>query len=186
MCHRISVVAMAAVALGLAAGAAAQATHTTEKVPGTATVSHHRLNGEVVYVSGDSLVAKMIPSGEYRLFLLRPGKTATVNGKVMALNQVSKGTALTADVTVTQTPVVDRTITTVKGTVFWASPRSVILTLENGENRQYDVPEGLKVDVGGTMKEPMELRPGMKVTATKVVEVPRTEITQDSVVTGTK
>ena len=64
-----------------------------------------------------------------------PGKTATIDGKEMPLNKAPIGTVLTADVTVTETPVIDRTITTLKGKVWVAGPTSVILTLENGENK---------------------------------------------------
>jgi hypothetical protein len=39
-------------------------------------------------------------------------------------------------------------------------------------------------DVDGRKVEAMELRPGVNLTATKIVEPPRTEITTDSVVTG--
>jgi hypothetical protein len=153
-------------------------------VPGAAKVTTTQLNGEVTYVQGDYLVVRMIPSGDYRLFQLRPGKTATIDGKVMPLNQVRVGTTLTAYMTVTERPVVDRTITSLKGTVWHAAPKTVILTLENGENRQYDVPPGLKFDVDGQMRDAMELRPGMKISATKVVESPRTEVTESNVVTG--
>jgi hypothetical protein len=184
MHHTIRVLAIVVGTLGLAVGAAAQATQTTEKVAGTAQVTQHQMKGEVAYVKGDSLIARMIPNGEYRLFHLKPGKTAAIDGKVMPLNQAKPGTVLTADVIVTETPVVDRTTTTLKGTVWHSSPTTVILTLENGENRQYEVPKGLKFNVDGDMKEAMELREGMKITATKVVEVPRVEITQDTVVTG--
>ena len=142
------------------------------------------MKGEVAYSQGDYLVAKMIPSGEYRLFLLKPGKTATIDGVEMPLNKAPIGTVLTANVTVTETPVIDRTITTLKGKVWVAAPTSVILTLENGENKQYDVPSGFKFDVDGKKLEAMELRPGMNLTATKIVESPRTEITTDNVVTG--
>ena len=180
----IRVLAVAVAALSLAAGVAAQPTSTSGTVPGAAKVTTTQLQGEVAYIQGDYLIAKMIPSGDYRLFLLRPGKTATIDGEVVPLNQAKIGTVLTAHVTVTETPVTDRTVTTLKGTVWHASPTSVILTLENGENRQYDVPQGLKFDVDGQMKDAMELRPGMKVTATKVVEVPRTEIREDNAVTG--
>jgi hypothetical protein len=38
--------------------------------------------------------------------------------------------------------------------------QSVTLALENGENRQYDVPQGLKFDVDGRMVEAVQLRPG--------------------------
>jgi hypothetical protein len=188
MAHSLSrtirVLSLGAVALSLPLSAAAQATQTAQSVPGAAKVTTTQLRGEVAYIQGDYLIVKMMPSGDYRLFYLRPGKTAAIDGAVMPLNQVKIGTILTAYVTVTERPVVDRTITSLKGTVWHASPTTVILTLKNGENRQYDVPPGLKFDVDGQMKEAMELRPGMKISATKVVESPRTEITQSNVVTG--
>jgi hypothetical protein len=159
----------AAFTVGLAVEASAQATQTEERVTGSAaTVTKTQLKGEVVSTKGNSLLAKMAPGGDYRLFSIEPGKTATIDGKVMPLNQVPAGTMLTADVYTTQTPITERTTTTLNGTVWSASPTAVILTLENGENRQYDVPAGLKFDVDGQMKEAMELRPGMKVHATKV------------------
>ena len=142
------------------------------------------MKGEVAYLQGDYLIAKMLPSGTYRLFVLRPGKTATIDGKVMPLNKAPIGTVLTADVTVTETPVTDRTISTLKGKVWVASPTSVILTLENGENKQYDVPPEMRFDVDGKKLEAMELRQGMNLTATKIVESQRTEVTMDNVVTG--
>jgi hypothetical protein len=180
----LAVLGVATAVLGLAGNAAAQATSTTRTVPGAATASTTQLRGEVAYIQGDYLIARMIPSGDYRLFQLRPGKTATIDGAVMPLNKVRLGTVLTAYVTVTERSVVDRTVTTLRGTVWYATPKNVILTLENGENREYEVPAGLKFNVDGQMKEAQELRPGMKVTATKVVEAPRTEITEGNVVTG--
>ena len=181
----IRVLVVAAAALSLAVGAAAQATHTTETVPGTAKVTKLQLKGEVVYVEGDYLIAEMIPSGDYVLFHMKPGKTGMIDGVEMPLSEAEPGTVLTADVVITEAPVVDRTTTTLKGTVFYASPNSVILTLENGENRQYEVPEGLKFDVDGKMLDAMELRQGMKLTATKIVESPRVVMSEDTTVTGT-
>lgn len=180
----IRVLAASVAALSLAVSASAQATKTAETVAGAAKVTTTQLKGEVAYIQGDYLIAKMIPGGGYRLFQLRPGKTATIDGVVMPLNKVAIGTVLTAYVTVTERAMVDRTITTLKGTVWHSSPTTVILTLENGDNRQYDVPAGLKFNVDGKMLEAMELRTGMKVTATKIVEAPRTEITESNVVTG--
>jgi hypothetical protein len=170
--------------LALAASAFAQAATTKERVPGTAKVTEKQLKGEVVEVKGDSLVAKMIPGGEHRLFAIPSGKMAKVDGVDIPLNKVKPGTVLTADVTISELPVVDRTVTTLKGTVWYSSPKTVILTLENGENRQYEVPDDLKFNVDGQERSAMELRPGMKVTATKVVEQPHVEISQTSTVTG--
>jgi hypothetical protein len=101
------------------------------------------------------------------------------------LDQLKLGTMLTSTATTTETPLVDRTTTITQGTVFWAAPTSIIVTLDNGENRQYEVPEGFKFNVEGKQLEAMELRPGMKLTGTKIVEQPRVVITHDVVVTGT-
>src|SRR5262245_11357045 len=180
----IRVVAIAVTALSIAVGALAQATQSKQSVPGSAKVTTTQLRGEVAYLQGDYLIAKMIPGGDYRLFQLRPGKTATIDGVVMPLNKAKIGTVLTAYVTVTERSLVDRTVTTLNGTVWYATPKNVILTLANGENREYEVPPGLKFNVDGQMKEANELRQGMKIAATKVVEAPRTEITEDNVVTG--
>ena len=181
----IPVLAIGAAALSLAMSASAQPTQTKQSLPSkTPKVTTTQLKGEVAYLQGDYLIAKMIPSGVYRLFQLKPGKTATIDGVVMPLNKAPIGTVLTADVTVTETPVTDRTITTLKGKVWVAGPTSVILTLENGENKQYDVPEGMRFDVDGKKLEAMELRQGMNLTASKIVESQRTEITTDNVVTG--
>ena len=172
--------------LCLAATAGAQPTQSTQKLPtGAPKVTAMQLKGVVVAVKGNHLVVRMEPSGEYRLFITKPGQTATIDGKVTPMTNLAPGTSLTASVAMMETPVVDRTVATLTGTVWQASPTTVVLTLANGENRQYDVPAGLKFNVDGVMKEAMELRPGMKVTATKVVESPRMELATDAVVTGT-
>ena len=184
-CTRIlRVLGVAVATVCLSASAWAQATQTKQSVPGAAKVTTTQLKGEVAQVQGDYLIVKMIPGGTYRLFHLKPGKTATIDGVVMPLNKAPVGTVLTADVSVTETPVTDRTVTTLKGKVWVAGPTTVILTHENHENHEYNIPPGMKFDVDGKMVEAMELRPGMNITATKVVEAPRTEITTDNVVTG--
>jgi hypothetical protein len=181
----LHVLGIAAAALSLAMSASAQATEKKQSLPSqTPKVTTTQLKGEVAYLQGDYLVAKMSPSGTYRLFVLKPGKTATIDGVSVPLNKAPIGTMLTATVTVTETPVTDRTVSTLKGKVWVAGPTSVILTLENGENKQYDVPAGMKFDVDGKKLEAMELRPGMNLTATKIVESQRTEVMTDNVVTG--
>ena len=49
-----------------------------------------------------------------------------------------------------------------------ASPTAVVLTLENGENRQSHVPPGLKFDVDGQMKEAMDLASGHEYYRNKI------------------
>ena len=143
------VLAVSAAALSLAVSAWAQATQAKQSVPGAPKVTTAQLKGEVAYLQGDYLIAKMIPSGNYRLFVLKTGKTATIDGVVMPLNKAPIGTVLTADVTVTETPIVDRTITTLKGKVWVAAPTSVILTLKNGENKHVRYPQRIQVRCGG-------------------------------------
>lgn len=173
-------------ALSLAASAAAQQTTSKETVPaGAPKITKGQLKGEVVVVGSTWLIAKMEPIGDYRVFAVAPNKTAMIDGVPKTVSQLQKGTMLTADVTITEYPLVKRTTTVNSGTVFWSSPTSVIITQANGENRQYAVPSGFKFDVDGKQLEAMELRPGMMLKGTKIVEEPITEITRDSVVTGT-
>ena len=176
---------VAAAALGLAAGAAAQATQTKEAVPtGASTVKTVQVKGELVAKGSNWLIAKDL-AGSYKLYAVQPGRKAIVDGVPKTLDQLQPGTMLTSTATTTETPVVHRTTTITQGTVFWASPKSIIVQLEGGDSKQYEVPDGFKFTVDGKQLEAMELRPGMKLTGTKIVEEPHTMITHDVVVTGT-
>lgn len=179
------VLVIAAGALSLAAGAGAQATQTKETVPGgAATVKTLQVQGELVAVGTNWLIAKD-PAGYYKVYNVKEGRKFIVDGVPKTLNQIKTGTYLTATATTTETPLINRTTTITKGTLFWSSPTSIIVTLENGDNKQYEVPEGFKFNVDGKQLTVMELRPGMKLTGTKIVEEPVKVITQDVVVTGT-
>ena len=181
----LGVLAVSAGALSLAALASAQATQTKETVPGgAASVVTVQVKGELVARGTNWLIAKD-PSGYYKVYSVQAGKKAIVDGVPTSLDQLKLGTMLTSTATTTNTPLVDRTTTITQGTVFWASPTSVIVSFPNGENKQYAVPEGFKFTVEGKQLEAMELRPGMKLTATKIVQEPHTLITHDVVVTGT-
>ena len=142
-----------------------------------------QVKGELVAKGSNWLIAKDA-AGNYKLYNVQAGRKAIIDGVAKRLDQLQMGTMLTSTATVTETPLVNRTTTITKGTVFWASPTSIIVTLENGENKQYDVPSGFKFDVDGKQLSAMELRPGMKLTGTKIVEEPVTVITKDVVVTG--
>ena len=78
-----------------------------------------------------------------------------------------------------------RTTSTLNGTVWWAQGNYVVLTLENGENKEYNVPDSFQFMVEGKPASVHDLKKGMKVTATKIVEEPRTEMSTDTVITGT-
>lgn len=176
---------LGAAALSLAAGAAAQATQTKETVPGgTAKMTTVQVKGELVAKGSNWLIAKG-PAGHYRIYNVEPGRKAIIDGVPKTLDQLQIGTMLTSTATTTDTPLINRTTTITKGTVFWASPKSIIVSLEDNVNKQYEVPDGFMFDVEGKKLSAMELRPGMKLTATKIVEEPVSVITKDVVVTGT-
>ncbi len=180
------VFAVGAAALSLATLAAAQATQTKETVPGgPATAKAKQVKGELVAKGSNWLIAKDL-AGNYRLYSVQAGRKAIIDGVPKTLDQLKVGTMLTSTATTTETPLINRTTTITKGTVFWAAPKSIIVTLENGENKQYEVPDGFKFNVEGKELSAMELRAGMKLTGTKVVEEPMTVITEDVVVTGTE
>jgi hypothetical protein len=179
------VFAVGAAALSLATIVAAQAVQTKETVPGgPAAVETKQVKGELVAKGSNWLIAKDL-AGNYKLYNVQPGRKAIVDGVPKTLDQLQEGTMLTSTATTTKTPIINRTTTITQGTVFWASPTSIIVTLENNENKQYEVPSDFRFDVDGKKLSAMELRPGMKVTGTKIVEEPVNVITQDVVVTGT-
>jgi hypothetical protein len=142
------------------------------------------VKGELVAKGSNWLIAKD-PAGFYKVYAVQPGRKAIIDGVPTTLDHLKLGTMLTSTATATQTPLIDRTTTITQGTVFWAAPTSIIVTLHNGENRQYEVPEGFKFTVDGKQLAAMELRPGMKLTGTKIAEQPRVVITHDVIVTGT-
>ena len=143
--------------------------------------------GEVVYVSGNNLMVKM-EDGTLRSFTNVPSSvTATVDGKQLTIHELKPGMKLQRTITTTMTPQVVTTVQSVNGTVFAVSPpKSVVLTLEDGTNQQFTIPEGQKFDVGGGKQvDAFGLKRGMKVAATKIVQVPATAVATQRSVSGT-
>jgi hypothetical protein len=159
-----------------------QTTTTTEA--GSKTVKVEK--GEVVYVSGNDLVVKS-EDGTLRHFNNVPESAkVTVDGQQLGIHDLKPGMKLQRTITTTTTP---RTVTTTKsvtGTVWHVTPPlTVILTMEDGKNQQFTIPKGQKFNVDGQMVDAFGLKKGMKISATKVVEVPETIVTQNRKVTGT-
>jgi hypothetical protein len=65
-------------------------------------------------------------------------------------------------------------------------PRYLILTLEDGTNHRFDLPNDHKVLVDGRLVDAWHLRKGMKVTATRVIEAPGNIVEQQTELAGTK
>jgi LPXTG-motif cell wall-anchored protein len=157
---------------------------TTERTKGTATVTTEKMSGEVVAVGGNSLIVKM-SNGQLRTFSNVPeSRRAVIDGKEVGVRDLQPGTKLQATVTKTTTPVTVRTTTVGTGRVVFLAGTSVVLALPNGENKQYTVKPDYKFTVNGKPASVYDLRPGMTVSAEKIVEEPTVEIATNTQVVG--
>ena len=174
--------------LGLAfavqTGAQVQTTTTTTAGETSYNVTVNR--GEVYAVNGNDLIVKM-EDGTFRHFPDVPESArATVDGKQLGVHDLKPGMKLQRTITTTETPMIVTTIQTVTGKVWHVNPpRSVILTLEDNTNQEFKIPKDQKFNVDGQMVDAFALRKGMKVSATKIVEVPTMVLAQEQSVTGT-
>lgn len=167
----------------LAAIAAAQPTSTKATSTTGASTATSQLEGTVLAVDGNNLIVKMA-NGEIRHIVAAEGRRALIDGKEVAARDLKVGTKLKATVTTTTTSVMERTTTVGSGKVFFVSGPNVILTLPNGENRQYKVKDDYKFTVEGKAATVFDLRKGMIVSAQKIVEEPKTVVASNTVVTG--
>jgi hypothetical protein len=170
--------------LCMAGAAYAQTVPQTERVSGEAKVETVKMTGTVVEVRDNYLLAKMQPLGNLSLFKVMPGREFIIDGQKKLIGDLKPGTELTGMITTRTTPVTVRTTSTLNGTVWHAQDKYVVLTLANGENKEYSVPDSFQFMVEGKPATVRELRRGMKVTATKIIEEPETVISTDTVITG--
>src|SRR5215467_7900254 len=90
--HRVVIIVALLVT---AAGLRAQQT-TTTTAAGAAKVTTEKLTGEVSWIQGNLLVAKMKPTGEYRVFNVQPGRQFMIDGQPKLIGDLKLGTELTA------------------------------------------------------------------------------------------
>ena len=180
-----SVISTATACLAFSLNLTAQVQTQTSTATGKPTVVTKVEKGEVVTVSGDDLVVKMA-DGSIRHFPNVPESArVTVNGKQLGVHDLKPGMKLQRTITTASTPMTITTVQTVKGKVWEiVPPLSIILTLEDGKNQRFTIPEGQKFNVDGQMLDAFAVRKGMILTATKIVEEPTVETTQKKTVTG--
>jgi len=179
------VLVVGAVCLTFALGVSAQVQTQTDTTAQTPTVATKVEKGEIVFVSGNSVVVKM-EDGSLRHFDNVP-ETAriTVDGKQLGVHDLQVGMKVQRTITTTTTPETITTVQSVTGKVWQVNPPlSVILTMDDGKNQQFKIPKGQKFNVNGQTLDAWGLKPGMMISATKVVEVPQTVITQQRKLTG--
>jgi hypothetical protein len=181
---RFNTFCLSLIAFTLTAGlASAQPTSTKTSTKTGATTSTREEQGTVMLVDGNNIVVKMA-NGEIRHVTAREGATAMIDGKATTVRDLKVGTKLKATYTTTTTSVMDRTVTVGSGKVWYVAGNNVILTLPNGENRQYKVANDYKFTVNGKPATVFELKKGMMVSAEKIVEEPRSVVESGRVITG--
>jgi hypothetical protein len=109
-----------------------------------------------------------------------------VDGQQLGIHDLKPGMKLSRTITTTTTPQMVTTVQSVTGKVWHVNPPgSVILTLDDGTNQQFKIPKGQMFNVDGQMVDAWGLKKGMKVSATKITQVPENVISQQRKVTGT-
>ena len=181
-----AVLAGGAVWVALAIPAAAQVKTSESVEHGTPTTQVTVQRGTVVYVSGNDVVIQA-EDGQLHDFNNVPDSvTVSVDGQQLNVHQLKPGMKVERQTITTTTPRTVTKVETVTGKVFRVNaPRSVILTLENGQNQSFNIPKGQKFSINGKETDAFGLRPGMTVTAQKVTEVPETVVTEEVKRTGT-
>jgi hypothetical protein len=163
----------------------AQVQTQTEVETGPATREVRIRRGEVVYVSGNDVVIRG-EDGIYRDFPNVPESArVTVDGQQLSVHDLHPGMTIQRTTITTTRPRVITTTKSVTGTVWNVNPpTSVVLTLEDGKNQQFTIPDGTKFTVDGQLTDAFSLKPGMKVSATSVTEVPETVVRKRVRLTG--
>jgi len=171
-------------AFSLPAAAQVKSTETVEHGSATHQVTIER--GEIVYVSGNDVVVKM-EDGSLRNFNNVPDSaTVNVGGQQLNVHQLKPGMKVERQTITTTTPRVITKVETVTGKVWHVTPpNSVVLTLEDGTNQSFKIPNGQKFTINGQETDAFGLKKGMMVSAQRVTEVPETVVTQQVKRTGT-
>lgn len=183
--HVSRVLFAAVISIAFATSMSAQVNTRSSTTSGQATHEVTVEHGEVVLVRGNDLFVKM-DDGTLRHFPNVPESArATVDGQQLGIHDLKPGMKLTRTITVTSTPKTVTTVQTVTGKVWHINPPNmVILTLEDGTNQQFAIPQGQKFNVDGRETDAWGLKKGMRISATKVVEVPEVHMHQTQQVSG--
>ena len=181
-----TVLAVGAVYMVFALSMSAQVETTTNTEKGQATKEVKVERGEVVLVNGNDLFVKREDGQIIHFPNVPESARVTVDGQQLSVHDLKPGMKLQRTITTTTTPKTVTTTQNVTGTVWHVTPpTSVILTLEDGTNQQFRIPRGQKFMINGRETDARDLRRGMTVTATRIVEEPITVVDQKRQITGT-
>ena len=183
--NKLLITGAALLAIAITLQAQVQTTTSTAQ-SGAATTQIKIDRGEIVYVSGNSVVIKTEDGALHHFNNVPDSVTVTVDGKQLNVHQVQPGMKVERQTITTSTPRMITTVKTVSGTVWQVMPpNSVILTMENGKNQQFTIPSGQKFTIDGQVVDAFGLKKGMKVSAQKVIEQPEVVTAQEIKRSGT-
>jgi len=140
---------------------------TKETIKGAPRITTEKVSGTVLQAEGNTLVVRM-STGEIREFNVPESRKFIIDGKELSVHDLKEGTKLHATVTTIMTPITQRTTTVGSGTVFFVNGNNAIITLPNGDNRNYKVEDHYRFNIGGEKATVHELRKGMKISADKI------------------
>jgi hypothetical protein len=179
-------VIVAAFAIIFATSSVAQVQTSTSKTSSRPSREYTSTSGTVVLVDGNDLIMKL-DDGTLKHFPNVPDSwRANVDGQQLSIHDLKPGMVLTRTTITTTRQEMITTVQTVSGKVWHVNPpTSVILTLDDGTNQQFKIPNGQKFNINGKMVDAWGLKKGMLISATRVTEVPQTVVSQRHIVTGT-
>jgi hypothetical protein len=180
--HRVAAIALVLLACAALTMAQVKTETSTQKgAPSTQTTVER---GEVVYVSGNEVIVKM-ENGEIRHITVPDGATGIVDGKTVTVAALKPGMKLQRTISTTTTPKTIKTVRTGTATVLNVMPpNSVTVRFDDNTVAQYKIPKGTTFTIDGEKKTAFDLKKGMKITATRIVEAPSVEVTMGKQVTG--
>lgn len=154
------------------AGAWAQDKTTTTIRHGEKSFDTQVKSAEVIYVEGNNLVLR-VDNGKIEHLIVPDSDRFTVDGNDVSVQDLKPGTKLTQTITTSTAPRYVTSIRTIKGRIWHVNPhaRIVIVTLPEGGNVSYKLPEDVKFATEGkTKKTAHDLRKGMIFEATIVTD----------------
>jgi LPXTG-motif cell wall-anchored protein len=167
-----------------AAVAVAQVKTTKTEIPGQASNQVTVERGEVVYVVGNDLVVKM-ENGDIRHFTVPDDAKAMVNGKELTLKDLKPGMKLERTITTTTAQKTVKTVKTGTGIVVnIVPPLSITLRFEDNTVQSFKIPKDQVFVVDGQKMDAFKVKKGMRITATRIDEVPMTEVSSSKQLTG--
>ncbi len=135
--------------------------------------------GTVLYSKGNSVMVRE-PSGDM-FYTVPEDFRVNIDGRDVPVDQLEPGTELIATITIITRPRTVQTTQVIRGKVWEVAGNSLMVTMEDGEQRQAVVPAGFKFIVDGEEKGVNELTRGMKLSAT-IIQKKQEMVTESTTV----